>query len=77
MDLSNYTIKEEFDHATGADTSDLVAKKDFIALKNEVDKLDIAEMINVSTSLNYLTIKVDDLNVGKLKRCSCRLEKIK
>ena len=31
--LSNYTTKKELDHVTGIDTSDLAAKKDFIALK--------------------------------------------
>ena len=37
-DLSNYATKKELGHATGVDTSDLAAKKDFIALKAEVDK---------------------------------------
>ena len=39
LDLSNYAAKKELDHATGVDTSDLAAKKYFIALKAEVDKL--------------------------------------
>ena len=42
LDLSNYVAKKELDHATGVDTSDVAAKKDFIALKAEVDKVDIA-----------------------------------
>ena len=33
-------------------------------------------MINVPTSLNNLKTKVDDLDVGKLKNCSCRLKKV-
>ena len=37
--MSNYAAKKELDHATGVDTSDLAAKKYFIALKAEVDKL--------------------------------------
>ena len=41
LDLSNYAIENESGHATGVDTSDLAAAKDFIALKTEVDKLDI------------------------------------
>ena len=41
LDLSNYATENELDHATGIVTSDLAAKKDFIALKVEVDKLDI------------------------------------
>ena len=42
LDLSNYAAKKELDHATGLDTSDVAAKKDFVALKAEVDKVDIA-----------------------------------
>ena len=44
-------------------------KKDFIALKAEVDKLDINKLVNklVPTSLNNLKTKVDDLNLGKEK----------
>ena len=33
-------------------TFDLAAKKDFIALKTEVDKLDINKLTNVKASLN-------------------------
>ena len=44
LDLSNYATKKELDHATGVDTSDLAAKKDFIALKAEVDKLGINKL---------------------------------
>ena len=42
--LSNYPTEKELDHTT----SDLTAKKDFIALKVEVDKLDFNKMVNVS-----------------------------
>ena len=41
--------------------------KDFIALKTEVDKLDINNLVNVLTSLNSSKTKVDDLDLGKLK----------
>ena len=47
LDLSNYATKKELDHATGVETSDLVAKEDFTALKAEVDKLDINKLVNV------------------------------
>ena len=76
LDLPNYSTKKELDHASGVDTSDLTAKKDFTALKAEVDKLDINKLMNVPTSLNNLKTKVDDLRVGILKT-SYRLEKIK
>ena len=67
LDLSNYATKKELEHATGIDTSDLTVKKFFIALKAEVDKLGINKLTNVSTSLNNLTKKDDDLDVGKLE----------
>ena len=57
LDLSNYATKKELEHATGVDTSDLAAKKDFIALKAEVDKLDIFELVNVPTGLNNFKTK--------------------
>ena len=37
-------ILKQLQCATGIDTSDLAAKKDFIALKAEVDKLDINKL---------------------------------
>ena len=40
LQWSNYDTKKELKHATGVDTSDLAAKKNFAALKSEVDKLD-------------------------------------
>ena len=52
---------------SGINTSDLAAKKDIIALKAEVDKLDINKLTNVPTGLNKLKTNVDDLDVGKLK----------
>ena len=52
FDLPNYANKKELDHATGVDTSGLAAKKDFIALKTKVNKLDINKLINVTTILN-------------------------
>ena len=47
LDLSVYANKKELEHATGADISGLAAKKDFIALKVAVDKLDINKLVNV------------------------------
>ena len=56
-------------------TSDLAAKKDFIALKAEVDKLHINKLVNVPTSLNNLKTK-DDLDVSKLKTVPIGLKKM-
>ena len=76
LDLSNYAAKKEVEHATGIDISDLSAKKDFIALKAEVDKLDINKFVNVPTSLNNLKTKVNDLDVGKSKTVPVDLKKL-
>ena len=65
--LLNYATKKHLNDATGFDTSNLAAKRDFIALKAEVDKLEINELVNFSTSLNNLKRKLDDLDIGKLK----------
>ena len=52
LELSNYATKKELDHAVGVDISDLSAKKDFIVLKDEVDKIGINKLVNVPTSSN-------------------------
>ena len=57
LDLSNYALKKELGHTTGTDTSDLAAKKHFIALKGEVGKLDINKWVSVSTDLNDLDLE--------------------
>ena len=51
-------------------------KKDSIALKPEVDKLEINKLTNVPTSLNDLKTKVDDLDVGKLKTAPVDFKKL-
>ena len=38
LDLSNYATKKELKHSTGVDTTDVAAKKDFIALKHKIYK---------------------------------------
>ena len=67
LDMSNYATKKELDHATGVDTFDLAAKKDFIVLKAEVDKLGIAKLVDFLTTLNNLKTKVADLDPCNLK----------
>ena len=52
LDLSNYVIKKQLEHDKGFDTSDLSAKKIFMAFKTIVDKVDIAKLVNVQNSLN-------------------------
>ena len=60
LDLSNYATKR---NPTEADTSDLTVKKDSIALKAEVNKLDNNKMVNVP-------------NVGKWKFLSVHLKNL-
>ena len=65
--MSNYATRKESVHATGVDISDLVVKKGFVALKDEVDKIDIDKLVNVPMGLKILKIREDDDVVGKLK----------
>ena len=52
-------LLKKLDHGALFETSDLTAKKDFIAFKAEVVKLDINNLTNVPTSSNNLKSKVD------------------
>ena len=63
LEFSNYATKEQLEYATCIDTSDLDAKKGFIALKAGVHKLDINKLTNLDNSRT----KVDALDVDKLK----------
>ena len=56
--------------------SDLATEKDFISLEADVDKLDINKLVNVSTSLNNLKVKVDGLDIGKSKTVPVELKKL-
>ena len=76
LGLSNYATRNKLDHATGVDTSDLPAKKDFVALKAKVDKLDINKLVNVPTSLDNLKTRIGDWDVDKLKIVSVDLKKL-
>ena len=65
-----------WEYTTDVDTFDLARRKNLIALKVEVGKLGTTKLIYVPTSLNNLKIKVDDLDVGKLKIVPEDLKKI-
>ena len=60
-------LLKTLEHVTGIDTSDLAAKGDYIALKAEVEKLDINKLVDIPTSSNNLETNVDGLDVGKFK----------
>ena len=47
---------------TGVDISNVTAKREFIALKDGVDKLDITDLVHVSTDLKNFKRKVDGLD---------------
>ena len=68
---------KKLEHATDIDIYNLATKKDFIALKGKVDKLDINKVTNVPTSLIILKTTVDDIDVGKLKAISVDFKKLK
>ena len=76
LDLSNYATKKELEHTAGIDTSDLAAKKDYFALKAEVDKLNINKLANVPTSLNSLKPKTQDVDADKLKTVPVDFKKL-
>ena len=76
LDLSKYAIKKELEHDIGVDTSDLVAKKDFVTFESEVGKLGINQLIKVPTNLINLETKVGDLNVGRVKSVPADLKKL-
>ena len=69
-------LLKKFNDATSVDKSNLAAKRDFIALKAEVDYLDINKLVNAPTSLNNLKTKVDDLDVPKLETVPVDLKKL-
>ena len=66
-------LLKNLEHATGIDTFDLVDKKDFIALKDEINKLGITKLTSVPT--NFKT-KVDDLHVVKSKTVPVDLKRL-
>ena len=51
--------------------------KKIIALKTEVDKLDINKLVNVWTGLNNLKTKVSDFDVDKMKTAKKDADKLK
>ena len=54
LDWTNYATKKELKDATGFHTCNLAAKRDFIALKADVDKLNINKLVHAPTDLNNL-----------------------
>ena len=55
----------ELENAEGIDASNLATKSYFIALKAEVGKLDIKELVKGPTGLKNLKTEVDKQDVGK------------
>ena len=65
--MKNYATQKELENVAGVDTSNLAVKRDFIALKAEVEKLDFNKLVTVPIASNKLKPKVDDLDVDTLK----------
>lgn len=65
--MKNYATQKELEEVAGVDTSNLAVKRDFIALKAEVEKLDFNKLVTVPIASNKLKPKVDDLDVDTLK----------
>ena len=78
LDLANYATTKELKGATGVDKFNLTAKRDFIALKAEVGKLDINEFVNVPAGFSNLKTKTktNDIEVDKLQTVPVDLKKI-
>ena len=74
--MSNYVTKKQLEHTAGVETSDLAAKKDFIALKTEADKLKVNTLVKVQSGLNDLKTQIGDLDVDKLKTVPIDLKKL-
>ena len=64
--MSGYATESDLKSATGVDTSKLTKHDDLPNWKSEVDKLDIDELKNVTSTLSNLKSKLDNLNVDKL-----------
>ena len=74
--MSNYDTKKNYNLVQALIRLIHLRKRDFIALKAEVYKLNINKVTNIPTSLNNLETKVDDLNVDKLQTVPADLKKI-
>ena len=74
LGLRNQATKKELEDAAGVDTSKLTAKKDFITLKAEVEKIDIHKLVNAPIGLNNLKTKLDNFDVD-MKKISDRVSK--
>ena len=68
-------LKKELNNVTGVGASNLAAKRDFINLKADIDKID-NELADVLTDLNNLETKVEDLDISKLKTVPIDLKKL-
>ena len=60
-------LKIKLKDAASVNTCNISVKSDFIVLKAEVNKLDVNKLFYISTSLNNIKAKIDDLDVDKLK----------
>ena len=55
LDLTNYATKTDLKNITHTDLSSFTSKTNLVALKSEVDKIDVDELKTVPTDLNKLS----------------------
>ena len=72
--FSNYVTKKELNDVAGVKTSNSAAKRDFTALKADVDNLHINKLVNATTNLNNLKTTLNELDAGRLKTISVDLK---
>ena len=54
LDLTNYATKTDLKNITHTDLCSFTSKTNLVALKSEVDKIDVDELKTVPTDLNKL-----------------------
>ena len=75
LDMLNYPTKKQND-TTDVDTSNLAAKRNLVALKVVIDKLDLDKLVNDPTDLNNLNTEVDNLYAGTFITVALDLKKL-
>ena len=73
--MSNYATKEELEHATGANTYNVVAIINNYCCESWSWQTKHYKLVDVPTHLSNLETNIDDLDIGKLKTVPPDLKK--
>ena len=65
LDLANYATKDDIKNITHVDVSSFASKTNLVALKTEVDKIDVDKLKTTSTDLAKLNNAVENDLVKK------------